>query len=150
MADCLIRCPERGRCCWCAVCGHRRRHRRMAGCQVAPVSVSLFPFPLPVPNSHFPQFPFPSRVSNNFAVGGLKRARRIQRIHTHIRNCVCLCVCLYCMCCIHAPDDGFIAFLWHCPCPVASNAPSSYLRSTNKTELRLDDDGHSIYLLGAV
>lgn len=97
---------------------------------LVPVSSLSFPLPLPVPNSHFPQFPFPSRVSNNFAVGGLK--------HTHTDICSCVCVCV---CCIHVPDDGFITFSWHCPCPVAS---LYHIWSTNKTKLRLDD-GHSFY-----
>lgn len=87
---------RRGRC--CGVCGHRQQHRRMAGCQVA-VPGTRFPLPNPnpipvpvtVPNSHFPQFPFPSRVSNNFAEsGGLKheRASHTKDIHTHTYICM--------------------------------------------------------------
>lgn len=111
VTDCLIRC-RRGRCCccccccrcccWCGVCGHRQQHRRMAGCQVAVPGTRfplLIPVPVTVPNSHFPQFPFPSRVSNNFAKsGGLKHERAshtkdIHRYtHTHLYMYMCACI----------------------------------------------------------
>lgn len=114
---------RRGRCCcccsWCGVCGHRQQHRRMAGCQVAVPGTRfplLIPVPVTVPNSHFPQFPFPSRVSNNFAEsGGLKHERtsHTKDTHRYTDTFIHVYVCMYCVCCIHAPDDGFITFSWH-------------------------------------
>lgn len=93
-----------------------------------PAAASLFPFPFPLqfPNSHFPQFPFPSRVSNNFAEsGGLKheRASHTKDIHRYTHTYIHVYMCIYCMCCIHAPDDGFITFSWHFCVLVSSSFP---------------------------
>lgn len=125
---------RRGRCCcrcWCGVCGHRQQHRRMAGCQVA-VPGTRFPLPIPVPvtvpNSHFPQFPFPSRVSNNFAEsGGLKheRASHTKDIHryTHTHLYMYMCACIVCAVFMRLMTDSlhfrgtFVSL-----CPVASPA----------------------------